>query len=196
MLTPRRSLPLVVAGLAAAAALTSYCPAASAAGTGGVELTPIPTVDSHGKAMTAFHTHRGAQARFALRNLTNHAATVRVYAAAATRSASGGYAIGAAGSASWVDVPAQSVTLPAHAIEYRSMRIHKDIPKGTAYGAIVVEQARGNVAQRAATLIYLEHTTSPVRRALLPIGIAAGLIALVFAVHGLRMRRRQPKSSG
>jgi hypothetical protein len=195
----RRSLALFVAGLASVAALMSSAPAASAAGTGGVELTPIPTVDKHGKAVTAFHVHTGTQARFALRNLTDHVATVRVYAAAATRSSTGAYSIGGSGSARWVELPAQTVTMAAHAVQYRSMQIStKNIPKGTAYGAVVVEQVRGTVAQRAATLVYLDRgTVSPVRRALLPIGIAVGLLALVIAVHGLlRMRRRQPKMSG
>jgi len=194
----RRFIPSFAAGLAVAAALISYAPAASAAGTGGVELTPIPTVDSHGKAVTAFHVHSGAETRFALRNLTNHAATVRIYAAAATRSSVGAYSIGAAGSARWVELPTQTVTLPAHAVQYRSMHIaSKGIPPKTSYGAVVVEQVRGNVAQRAATLVYLDRGTSPVRRALLPIGVAAGLVALVFAVHGvLRRRRRQAMASG
>jgi hypothetical protein len=182
----RRPLSLLAAAVVTTLATLVSVPAAFAAGTGGVELTPLPTVDSQGHPVTAFHVAPGASARFALRNLTTHPATVLVYAAAATRSPSGAYAVGGPGSARWIAFPDRTVTLAPHAVQLVGFRLNRAIPKGSKYGAIVLEQRDGMVVQRAATLVYLTAPGTPLKtaeRALLPILVAGLLIGAAVAAH-------------
>ena len=182
----RRPLSLLAGLFVSVAVAVGFAPAATAAGTGGVELTPLPTVDAHGHPVTAFHVAPGGTAKFALRNLTDHAVTVRMYGAAATKSASGAWSVGRAGSADWLDLPAQDVTLAPHAIQTRSFTIAKHgIAKGVTYGAVVLEQSHGTVVERAATLVYLKSASAlpKVERAVLPVVVAAALIGVAVVAQ-------------
>ena len=73
--------------LAALALVLTWAAPASAAGTGGIEVSPYPgIVDGH--QVTAFHVKvpsRGrATVKYSIRNTTNHAVKGRLYGASAT----------------------------------------------------------------------------------------------------------------
>lgn len=170
----------LLAALAVPAAVLLVAPAAGAAGVGGVELTP-----PSGSSFTV--TARAGQTvtqDFTLRNVGTAPATVRLYAADASQ-VDGGWSVGAAGSAPWLHLPDQTVTLAAG--EHKAMSVRVD--GGAHTGAIVVEQAQGTVVQRAATLVRL--TPPPVVPVpLLLAAAAAGLVLAAGAGVGAAARRR------
>jgi hypothetical protein len=170
---------------------------ASAAGTGGIEVTPIPgVVDGH--QVTAFHvkvpSRGGSAVPFALRNTTNAGASARLYAAAATSDGHGGFSLGAAGSSPYVSMSDTTVTLKARELRRSDFRVHAGPdgrPGGTQYAAVVVEVRDGAVVKQAATLIYLQAG----RTVPLPLLIVVLAVALlVIAATGvLALRRLRPR---
>lgn len=168
--------------------------AALAAGTGGVDVSPYPGV-VNGRQITAFHAKvpsRGdTTVQYALRNTTGKPATARLFAAKASRDSKGSFTIGAAGSSPYVTFTDQQVTLAPRETRIASFRIKAGPdgrPKGTAYGALVVEVKNGAIIQQAATVIYLE----PGR--LVPLPLLLVLIAitlLVLAGMGFLVVRRR-----
>ena len=165
---------------------------ASAAGTGGIEVSPYPgTVNGH--QVTAFHTKvpsRGsATVRYSLRNVTAAPVSGRLYAASATPDGKGSYVIGDAGSSPYLTLKTQQMTLTPKQVRLSTFSVHGDLSK-RHFAAVVVEVRNGAIVQRAATIVYLE----PGRRVPLPlliILIAFGALALAalgwFAV--VRPRR-------
>lgn len=152
-MTVRRLLIAMAVAAGASAVLGGV---AQAAGTGGIELTP-------GGTGSAFHVsleagQRGT-AEFTLTNLQGAPAQIRLYAAAATKGADGGYAVGGPGSAAWISIDDQVVRLSPHQARTYRFAIDRDSAprgEGLTYGAVVLEQAGGNVVTRAATLVYLD----------------------------------------
>ena len=146
---------VAVSGLLATAIL-GLGGVALAAGTGGVELTP-------GGSSSAFHASlkagQSATAEFTLTNLKGAPADIRLYAASASRGGDGGYAVGGPGSAPWISIDNQIVHLAAHQAKRYSFTITRDTAprgEGLTYGAVVLEEAGGNLVTRAATLVYLD----------------------------------------
>jgi len=159
---------------------------AQAAGTGGIEVTPL-TGGSADRPASAFHVRfpdsGQATAKFLLRNVTNKTVSGRLYAASAERDATGSFAIGSAGSSPYVDLPDRELTLRPGARQTLSFVIRSisgKQPTSERYAAIVVSVSRGTIVERAATLVYLAPATSgpPV----ISIAIAALAAGLVFGV--------------
>lgn len=170
---------------ATAVALVATAVPASPAGVGGVEVTP-PNGTSF--AVEIREGERALQP-FVLQNIASGPSTVRLYAAAAERSASGeGWSIGAAGSASWIDLEEQEVTLGGG--ESRRMTFAVDGGPSDRTGAIVVEQGAGTVVQRAGTLVYAE-VASPLPLPLLLVVLAVVLVLLAGAGVATLARRRR-----
>jgi hypothetical protein len=146
---------VAVSGLLATATL-GLTGIAQAAGTGGVELTP-------GGSSSAFHASlkagQTATAQFTLTNLKATPTDIRLYAASASKGGDGGYAVGGPGSAPWISIDDQVVHLAAHQAKRYSFTIARDTAprgEGLTYGAVVLEEAGGNLVTRAATLVYLD----------------------------------------
>lgn len=177
------------AAVALVAALAVLVPAhtAQAAGTGGIEVTPLPFVVD-GEPVTAFHLElpgNGSQdVSFLLRNVEQGERTATVYAAAATRLPDGGYDVGPADSSPYVAFDRRTVTLGTDEQRKETFRVTRaagDRPEGTVHAALVVEVSNGSVVQRAATLIYLEE--APLLPVPLAIVLAVALLVLLgFAV--------------
>jgi hypothetical protein len=173
----------------------SPAPAAPAAGTGGVELSPYPGVVD-GKQVTAFHVTvprdgDGTSVRYALRNTTRTTRSARLYAASARRSGSG-WSVGDAGSSPYLDFPDRTVSLRPTEVVVASFRVRGTI-SDKAYGALVVEVANGSVTQRAATLVYLK----PGHRVPLPVLlVGAAVLLLLAAGGGVALARRRPATTG
>lgn len=192
--TAVRCLRTAVAVLVAALTALSTAPAAHAAGTGGVELSPYPGVVD-GKQVTAFHVTvpRGGgstSVRYALRNTTTSTRSARLYAASAQRSGSS-WAVGDAGSSPYLDFPDRRVTLRAGEVQLASFRVEGAVDRD-AFGALVVEVANGSVTQRAATMVYLK----PGRRVPLPVLlVGVAVLLLLVAGGGVALARRRPATT-
>lgn len=164
---------------------------ASAAGTGGIEVSPYPgVVDGH--QVTAFHAEvprRGSGTlAWSLRNTTGETRSGRLYAASATPDGHGGWVIGDAGSTPYLDFPAREVTLKPHEIRVAELRVHGRVD-GTQHAALVVEVRNGSVLARAATLVYLEPgPTLPLPRA----AVVVAVLVLLGAGAGVAAARRRP----
>jgi hypothetical protein len=166
------------------------------AGTGGVDVSPYPGV-VNGKQVTAFHAKvpsRGSSTvEYALRNTTGKPATARLFAAKALLGSKGSFTIGPAGSSPYVAFKDRQVTLAPHETRIASFRITPGPggrPKGTVYGALVVEVKNGAIIQQAATVIYLE----PGRLVPLPVLfviIAITLLVLLGLALLVARRKRQ-----
>lgn len=175
-----------LAALAVPAVLLLAAPSAGAAGVGGVELTP----PSGSSFSVPAQTGQTVTQPFTLRNIGTAPATVRLYAADA-REVDGAWSVGAAGSAPWLHLPDQTVTLAPG--EQKAMSVRVD--GGAHTGAIVLEQASGTVVQRAATLVRL--TAPPaVPVPLLLAAAAAGLVLAGGAGVGVAARRRVLAAAG
>lgn len=147
---------VAVTGLVATAALTLGAGVAQAAGTGGVEMTPAGKSSAFHVSLKAGQT---ATAEFTLTNLQGKPAQIRLYAASASKGADGGFAVGGPGSATWMSIDDQVVRLAPHQVEKYRFTIDRDaapLGEGLTYGAVVLEQAGGNLVTRAATLVYLD----------------------------------------
>ncbi len=192
---PRRVLPAVVAALVAATVLGSGVPRSLAAGTGGIEVTPVPSL-RNGKAVTTFTVQLppsgSRQVPYTLRNIDAVPRTARVFAAKVTLS-DGNYALGPPGSSPYVSSTDRTVTLAPREVKQETFTVAARTPPGeVVYAAIVVEVRNGSVVQNAATLITLR----PAARRIvgLPTGvIVAALVVLVLAALGVLLvvlRRR------
>jgi len=161
---------------------------ASAAGTGGIEVSPYPGVVD-GRQVTAFHvkvpTDGAATVRYSMRNTTNRSVTGRFYAASATRDGRGGWIIGGPGSTSQVALADQQVSLTPKETRLASFEVTGSPGE---HAAVVVEVKQGAVVTRAATLVYLEEG----RRVPLPLLVVAAAVLLLLLVGGgvLLVRRR------
>lgn len=163
---------------------------ASAAGTGGIEVSPYPGVVD-GRQVTAFHAtvprSGDGTVAWSLRNTTGTTRTGRLYAASATADGHGGWTIGDAGSSPYLGFDDRTVTLAPHEVQVSSFTVHGRLT-GEQHAAIVVEVHNGSVVARAATLVYL--TPGPAVR--LP-ALVVGLAVLVLLASGgavLWVRRR------
>jgi len=135
---------------------------ANGAGTGGIEVTPIPGIVD-GRQVTAFHvkvpSRDDLRVPYALRNTLTRTASARLYATAAFPDGRGGYSLGGAGSSPYVSMQDATVTLKAGEVRRSSFRVHAGPdgrPGGTKYAAVVVEVRDGSVVKQAATLVYLK----------------------------------------
>lgn len=187
----RRALVAGTAALVLALAVP-----ASAAGTGGIEISPYPgVVDGH--QVTAFHVKvpsRGSTSvRYSVRNTTSSAVQGRVYAASAASDGHGGWTIGDPGSTPYLDLADQQVSLKPHETRLASFDVQGSLDR-TEHAAVVVEVKKGAVLTRAATLVYL----SPGRRVPLPLlaVVVAVLLLLVVAAGVVRQRRRPAPLAG
>lgn len=156
-----RSLRATAAAMITGATLLLSAAPALADGTGGVNLT-LP-----GRA-SAFHlslaAHEQGTQTFVLTNLTGATKSVELYAAAAVRNAQGSYAVAGVGSAPWIGLAPQVVTLPAHQHRTYTFTVARDRApwgEGMTYGAVVLQQQSGNVVTRVATLVYLDRLGAP-----------------------------------
>lgn len=168
---------------------------ASAAGTGGIEVSPYPgVVDGH--QVTAFHVKvpsRGSvEVRHSLRNTTGKAVQGRLYAASAVSDGKGGWTIGAAGSSPYVDLQDQRVWLAPHETRLPSFRVEGGAGE---HAALVVEVTQGSVVTRAATMVYLERGRT-VPLPVLLVGVAVLLMVLAAAGVWLVRRRRPATPQG
>jgi len=172
---------------ATAALLVTLALPASAAGTGGIEVSPYPGVVD-GKQVTAFHVSAPGETAWTLRNTTAEARTGRLYAAAARPDGQGGWTIGDAGSSPYLDFPERDVTLAPHQVQVSSFRVRGDLER-PAHAALVVEVRNGSVVARAATLVYLQPAGGSGLPAL-PVGLA--VLVLLAAGAALLAARRRP----
>ena len=178
----------VVAGLVAPA---------TAAGTGGIEITPVPSKKGN-KAITTFRVEvprdNPVQVPYTVRNVEDGPRTARVYSARILRS-EGNFSLDDPGSSPFVSMPDREVTLAAGDVLEETFLVSPS-PDGRrireeAYAAVVVEVRNGAVVQRASTLIYLD----PGPRVPLPlllVGLALALVLIpvgALTVGNLRRRR-------
>ena len=168
---------------------------ATAAGTGGIEVTPIPGV-VEGRQVTAYHVElprKGDRTvEFALRNVTKAPRTARLYVAGATRGTSA-FDVGAAGSTPYVRYPDQQLTLEPGELrrERFTLVAPEELPDSEVLAAVVVEVSTGSLVQRAATLIYLE-PEKPWDVPVVALVAGALVILLGAAVISVRQRERIP----
>ena len=178
-----------------AAAVTAVCTSAYAVGTGGVELTPL----HDGSAVSAFHVHLApghhSTQKFLLRNETAKPTQFQLYAAAADRSNTGNFSVEGPGSAPWIGLRTQTVTLSPNETRTMSFDVRRTTSQHgpVVYGAVVVAMTNQQIVSRAAALVYLERPgKDPVSRAVLPLVIAIAVIAVgLLAQAWVRGRRRR-----
>lgn len=156
--------------------------AARAAGTGGIEVTPLPALVD-GEQVTAFHVElpgRGStEVPFLLRNVENGERTASVYAADVTRAENGTFDVSDAGSSRYVSYEQRTFSLAAGEQRRETFTLERPnaaSPPGETFAAIVVEVSNGSVVQRAATLVYVNPGTR------LPLPLLIVLVALVLVV--------------
>ncbi len=179
--------------------LATAAPAA-AAGTGGIEVTPIPGVVD-GRQVTAFRVALPGDGtkpvEFALRNITDQPRSARVYAAAARPDGQGGFTVGDAGSSQYVSLDDRTVQLSPQEVQVETFDViaADERPTERVYAAVVVEVQQGAIVQRAATLVYI----APGRALSLPVLVvlaAAGLLALAgLGVLVVAVRRRRAQAA-
>lgn len=177
---------LLTAAVLAAAVLSTPV-AAQAAGVGGVEVTP-----PDGSSFRVSVTDGGSvEQEFALRNITDQPAQVRLYAAAAEQVGDDGWSVGGAGSAGWLELPDQQVSLAAG--EARTLRFSVRGGPSDRTGAVVVEVGEGTVVQRAATLVHVD-AGSRLPLPLIVVVVAVCLLLAAGAAVATVARRRQSAS--
>lgn len=171
-------------------ALCLLCTAlpAGAAGTGDVELVPA---GRDGQPQTSFRIAPGDDAlRFELINLADEPRSVRLYGASANRGEGGGIGVGSEGSAPWLDLPDEQITLgPREARSFEAGLEGRQLPEGREQlGAVVLEAPQGAITVRVATLVTVDG-----RPALpLPLWVVAlAVIALALAAFGFWVARRR-----
>lgn len=187
-----RLVRAAAAAVCAALLLPGAAPA-HAAGTGGIEVTPVPGVVD-GRQVTSFRVElpgddEEREVPFALRNITDGSRTARLYAAAATRQRDGTYTVAGPGSTPHVRLPDESVTLRAGALEQRTFTITGTVER-QQYAAVVLEVRNGSVVQRAATLVTLDPPDELPVPLLLGLGAAAVVVAVGTGVVLVARRRR------
>jgi hypothetical protein len=166
-----------------------------AAGTGGIEITPIPS-QRDGTPVTTFEVevpHDGeVEVPYRISNVEDGPRTARIYGARVLESG-GNFALDEPGSSPYVSMPDREVTLEEGESREETFTVsagEDGVPEGTEYAAVVVEVRNGAVVQRANTLIYL--TAAPrVPLPLVVVGIAVVLIAVAAAVFFALLKRRR-----
>ena len=158
---------------------------ASAAGTGGIEVTPVPAVED-GQPVTTFRVEVPrdgvTEVPYLLSNVEDEPRSARIYAARVT-SVDGNFSLDDAGSSPYISMEDREVTLQPGEVREETFEVSPGPdgpPDGEAYAAVVVEVRNGAVVQRANTLIYLK----PAPRVPLPLLVllvAVVLVALVGA---------------
>lgn len=193
--TGRLARPVVVVVLVVLAVLLPTT-AGLAAGTGGIEVTPVPA-QRDGRAVTTFTVDvpgdGGVDVPYLLRNVEDGPRTARVYSAEVT-SSDGNFALGEAGGSPYVSMPDREITLQAGQVLEESFRVAPGAdgaPDGEAFAAVVVEVRNGAVVQRANTLIYLD-AGRRVPLPLLLVGLAVVLLAVAAGAVAAVARRRHP----
>ena len=175
-------------------------PSAHAAGTGGIEVTPVPG-QRDGRTVTTFQVevpHDGSvRVPYLLSNLEDEPRSARIYSARVTES-SGSFALDDPDSSPYVSMPDREVTLQPEEVREEFFTVSPGDdgpPSDRAYAAVVVEVRNGAVVQRANTLIYL--TAAPrVPLPLLVLVVAVVLVALVGAGVAVAGRRRAVDDEG
>lgn len=153
---------------------------ASAAGTGGIEVTPDPPVVD-GEQATSFRVDvpdRGEQqVPFTLRNVEDERRSARVYAARVSKAQDGTLSLGEAGSSRFVSLQDSQVTLEAGEVRPATFTVEGgELSKDDVLAAVVVEVRTGSVVQRASTLVYLERG----RQLPLPLLLVVAAVVLVM----------------
>lgn len=165
---------------------------AGAAGTGGLDVTPVPAfVD--GEPVTSFRVEVPSEGSrrvpFTLRNVTDEERSARLFVAAVTRDGDG-FRLGAAGSSPHVSMPDREVTLAGQEVREEFFTVTGPRPEQQRLAAVVLEVTNGAVTTQASTLIYLE----PGRRLSLPwllVLLAVVLLLTATAAVVLAERRRR-----
>ena len=180
-----------------AAAVTAVGAPAWAVGTGGVELTPL----QGGQAASAFHVHlapgKHTTQKFLLRNENATPTTFQLYAAAVYKTTDGGFTVDGPGTAPWIGVQTRTVTLAPNQLQTLTFDVRRTTAQHgpVAYGAVVVAMTNNQIVSRAAAMVYLERPGKDVvSRAVLPLVIAAVVIALGLVAHAWLRRRRRVSS--
>lgn len=182
----RLARPALVAVLAAIFAFAVALVAAGpglAAGTGGIEVTPVPA-QQDGQAVTTFRVQvprdGATEVPYLLRNVEDGPRSARIYSARVL-SSDGNFSLDEPDSSPYVSMPDREVTLEEGEVREESFRVTPGPdgpPDGEAYAAVVVEVRNGAVVQRANTLIYL----SPGRTLPLPLLLVLLAVLLLLAV--------------
>ncbi len=183
MTTTRTAARSLRAAVLVVALLLVPAPAVLAAGTGGIEVTPVPSqVD--GEAVTVFRVEvpreGSTQVPYLLSNVEDGQRTARVYVAR-VRKVDDNFSLDDEGSSQYASMEDRSVTLEAGEVREETFRVapgEDGPPDSEAYAAVVVEVRNGSVVQRANTLIYL--TGEP--RLPLPMLILIIAVVLIGAV--------------
>lgn len=166
---------------------------AGAAGTGDVELVPA---GRDGEPQTSFRVSASDDAiSFELVNLADEPRSVRLYPASAERGAGGGIGIGSEGSAPWLDLPDEQITLgPRESRSFQAAVKGRELPeRREQLGAVVLEAPQGAITVRVATLVTIEG------RPAIPLPlwlVALALIALALAAFGFWVARRRVREDG
>lgn len=170
---------------------------ATGAGTGGIEITPVPS-KKDGKAITTFRVDvpkdDPVRVPYTVRNVEDGPRTARVYAARVLRE-DGNFALDEPGSSPYVSMPDREITLAREEVLEETFLVSPG-PEGRlreeAYAAVVVEVRNGSVVQRASTLIYLEPGPRvPLPLLLAGLAVALLLVPLTALARGNLRRRRE-----
>lgn len=192
--TARLGRPVAVVVLALFAAL-AVPDAGHAAGTGGIEVTPLPSMQD-GRAVTTFRVDVPAggtrEVPFTVSNVVDEPRSATVYVARLTRSSEGDFAVDETTPSPYVSMPQQVVTLAAGEVRESSFAVSApdgERPDEQSYAAVVVEVQQGSVVTRASTLIYLE-PGGGVSLPLLLVVVAVVLVVLAGVAFAAVARRR------
>lgn len=166
---------------------------AKAAGTGGIEVTPLPSVVD-GKPATAFRvdvpSSGSVEVPYQLRNVAEEERSARIYVAAVDRDENGTFSLLDPGSSRFASMDPQSVTLAVGESREESFTIRGgELPDDEQLAAVVVEVTNGSIVQRASTLIYFERGRQ-VPLPLLLVGAAVLLVVAAGAAFSVVARRR------
>ena len=186
----RRHLLLLLVPLLTALALP-----AGAAGTGGIEVTPVPS-QRDGKPVTVFRVELpsdgSVRVPYTVRNVEDGPRQARVYAARVTRDGDA-FSLDDPGSSPYVEMPDRTVELAAGELLEETFEVRAprgDRPADQQYAAVVVEVRNGAVVQRASTLVYLSAGRS-VPLPLLVVLVAVGVLTTAAAAVAVTVRRRR-----
>ncbi len=182
-----------------AAAVVLACGAlpAHAAGTGGIDLSPLPA-EPGGRTAATFRVEvprsGEVQVRYRLRNVEDGPRSATVYTARVTTS-DGSYVLGEPDSSPYVRRPRQQVTLQAGESVEQSFTVSAGPdgpPEGEQLAAVVLEVRNGSVVQRANTLVVLTAERQVPLPLLLVVLAVVLLLAGGFGVAALARRRTPP----
>ncbi|MFP5218335.1 MAG: hypothetical protein ACLGIG_01165 [Actinomycetes bacterium] len=191
----RLARPAVVVLLVVLLPLLVTAPA-RAAGTGGIEVTPL-TEPVDGAAPTSFRVDVPSDGTervpFLVRNVDDQPRSARLFVAPVRRDGDS-FALGEPDASEWVEYEARDVTLqPGESQEHALVVRGGKLPDDEVLAAVVVQVRSGSVVQRASTLIYLDEG----RRVPLPllVVLVAVLLAVAAAIAwSFVVRRRRPEA--